>query len=1417
MSEEDGSPYAPGSDDDRAYQALKNRYVTVGLGQVPAAWGSMVAPYRTDDQGTHLSIPGALTQGYNLVGSTLPSFANWSAQKLGIPLHIGTAPGAERAGEMAAESDRWAKENIPRVMPQNEGEERIADLAHNAAEFAIPGLGISKAPKLVQKIAHIAVPGLGGGVKGAILGAAAPEGIEAAMDYVHDAETEKLAKQMGVDPKTGLALPPTAPAPGPRADAQPTAAQALSNMTLSSDLTPVSDLTQPDTSHTVAHPEMGAPVNIPFPISSAQAATTKPPGTPATGTPAPPGSPTGPVTPDKYDTYAEFGRPDLKVTTPDFGASTGETDVSWGKAALLTGLGYAATSLAMRYAGKYVDPALKVIMGKADEISNQARSIEHNQRIAAIDRSGIPAPGAPVGSGADRGEAPLPGKAGYETTKAAQSLYDKNRVMTETAAAVAPNSGVAKQWEARIGTVNNQTPLMNRISEMMYSGVNLGNGGKVIPKLGEIVDDTVRAGPDVRQLLKTGLYAGDELDTRDIKWRQAVSSGSPLNDEALRHNFTTTHSDELRQAHANMMNNPEAAAIANRVYALQKANIEQAYEMGRITKQDMIKILKDRPRQIPSTDVEGDVGSALSRRDITATGWPTPPTTPIEALVQHYSKLYPELERNILNHDFLSSIKTWQDANPNRARIVTLRRDYTGKLEEPSTGPVTGRRIVTYKEGVPHVWEVDNSSLYRALKNNTAQTNLAANIADITRRSFQSGTTGLGALAGGRAFAPISLNRNILQLANDRFAGTSFGAIDRGTQAATGGRFGSRVGLDPSQWAGSYGEAVKGSAAVTGRAMSRALQNPNNIVSKGLRALVGDTWTDAWAKTLEHKWDASNAAMRRAEGVGGTGTGAIYDRPTYNIAEGKRPAYSSIADTMHNIYNPENVHLPVLHIPIPGSRATIGTYINVRNWMREIHREIAEGANSYYWKGMKDNPNITREQRAYYTRHVLGDPSMSGSGAIAENMTRLVPWANPSIQDAVRMMRNIRDNPISFALGTTQTLALTSAATILSAMLGGKKHINMLANLMSTHDRASNVIFFHDPTNEHNYTMFSLPQRLRMLNPTMVEGAANALGTFNMHPEEDRYTRIVHALSDMFSHHISHSTVKGTLEGVGDFADILQAPPVVQAGLALTGNQAHPPAGTAIMNAYEGKNPLEGMITKTDQVRRMHGQATDSSFTSGDDTKWVNGVLSNVFGVAAHGIMHGYDAVRQYHGTHDLAEATSGLLSNVGQSWRDNSAYGNMVWGNNMKMTQRNPMAEVNEQSFQKISHMPPANDAQLTGLTRRGGVPISIHGTPTINPDPQIVQMVRVVNNYNSLIGRTTEPQITDLKKQIADVNQNPHWSAPDKRRLLNELVEKKNALEGKKNEQIEKLNSELTFLAGGKRVNVLTFDQSKGMDQFR
>jgi hypothetical protein len=93
---------------------------------------------------------------------------------------------------------------------------------------------------------------------------------------------------------------------------------------------------------------------------------------------------------------------------------------------------------------------------------------------------------------------------------------------------------------------------------------------------------------------------------------------------------------------------------------------------------------------------------------------------------------------------------------------------------------------------------------------------------------------------------------------------------------------------------------------------------------------------------------------------------------------------------------------------------------------------------------------------------------------------------------------------------------------------------------------------------------------------------------------------------------------------------------------------------------------------------------------------------------------------------------------------------------------------------------------------------------------------MVGVVHNFTDAINQTIEPRLKDVNAQIKDMNEDPYYAAQDKRNLLNMLTMRKNEIEGEKNLMIMKLNAALSDVAGGKHVNITSFDPKRGMDQF-
>lgn len=1369
--------------DDMEAQKAKLRGALLFATQAPVAVAAQLAPAGQDEEGkVGWRLPGVITGAYGGLGTLGPRFANYLGGKFGYNTNLQPLPGAQAASESFADSVRLA-ENIPHVAPQNEDERAVSDLGFGAASMSLPLPGgmVSNLPRVVRGITHALVPTASKGMEGAKIGVALTGG----MNSLEEANRDKILRDAGLDPAQVKHYRETGEMPP--------------------------DLTQPDTEQTVAHPGTGASVNVPFPTGSATTTTA------AVQTPAQQVSPDD----DKYETLAAFGRPDIKITTPDF-HSEGDTGWKWWEGALVGGgATVLAAPLLMRYGGKVFDPTIKLALRQGDQINTAARNAQFNANQAKVDTGQTLGRVTGTEQGAVRGEAPLPGKAGTVMTNLAQNLYDKNRVLTTFSDATAPpNSGVAKQMEARIGTVNNSTPMMNAIAEQMATGVNKANGGKVMPRWKATLQEIqLRLDDAQRAKLDTTLWAGDELDTRDYKFQQAAKAGKSIGPEAdagFRHNFRDVHSDQLRAEYAAGMNDPAIASVVKQVYALQAAHADHAFDMGRLTQKAAQRMTADRPRQIPSTDVEGNVLSPLAFRDVNSLGWQTPPTSAIDAITQYYSKLHADLRTNALHDDLLRQADAYYKANPQAARAVYEILDANGKPVESAPG----RTHTTYRDGVAHTWNIDNSNLHRAFKGNTAKTNMLLNTADSLRRTYQHGTTGMMAsVVAQRPFPLINLNRSIAQIATDRMPGTHFGLVDEAMQRGTQYAFGKKVGYrgpDPSQWIGSYHEAIKGSVAVTARHMADALRSPHDMVAAGLRKLKGDAWVDAWANKLEHRYETSNAGMRRAEAASGMASGGYYDRPMYNIrGERGNAAYSPMADVVPGVFHPDGIHLPYTKVKIPGTRGAAASYINMRSWLRDIHQEISDGGNAYYWKGLKRDPSMTPEQRTFQTRQVIGDPSLTGAGKLAQGVEHFVPWINPSVQDAVRMMRNLRDNPVATVLGTVHTVGMGVLASLFSAMLGGKRHINMLSRVMSNHDRAANITIFHDPDNEHNYTQFSLPQRWRMLTPLIYEALADALGFFQLHEGEDAYNRVMHTLSDFFSEHISHNSATGAREGLGDFVGVLQSP-VASLGAALVGKQLNEPISQGMKNYAEGKPLMTDMVMDRDKATRLPGQAAGSSFVGSDDANWVQNVVKSVLGISAAGYLHATNFAKRLDLTHDIADAFGGLLTDAGQSWRDNAPFGNMIWGNNVKTTSRSPIADHNQVAWDHMLAMPNAADMQLEGLTRRGGVPVSVGGGPKVSHDPSVVLMVTTVNNYTNRIRQTVEPQLGDVRAQLKDVDNSPYFSAQDKRKLHNDLEVKKNELESQKNLMIEMMNAELSHIAGGKHVHINTFDPARGMDQF-
>jgi len=1354
MSDLIPSPYAFDSPEGIAERNAQLRGVGIAATSVLPAWMAQLSPYRVDDQGQgHWQLPGGALAAYSAAGELIPMVYNFGAGKLGLSGRLSPAPGAEEAGRQYQETKDMAFRTIPHMEPQTPDEQTVQDLATGTAGMAVPGAGyvtgplgrgitsLPGVPRIAGAVTHMAIPEAT--TANALTGAAVTGGAQ----VLQERQQDQAFKDMGIDPAVV------------RLQGQP------SQVAAQPDDSGQFDLSQPDTQPVVANPQSGAAAQVPFPTLSLSRD-------------SPP--------------------------MPNYGQA-GETTTGWGDFLTDAAIVAAGGWILLKGGGKVFDPAYKFLTGKAAQIDTVANAAAHNANLNAIDAGRVTAaPGAPTTSGAARGEAPLPGKAGTVGTQMAQAGWDSNRVLTELVNATAPSRTVGEQLASELGTTNGSAAMHTRVGEQMATGVNDATG-HVLPKLKDLVQGVDNLTSDQQLVWEKGMHASAELDVRAQNRLQLNQARRPYQDEDTRYNFTSTHTNLLDADRNAMLADPQTRALADLANNIHTGNINEGVAQGRISPTEATEYLAKYPHALPPTNVEGDLVQSLFTPKPSGEGWQTPNTRAIDSITQHYGKFYEGMARNTLNDNIIRQVETWQAADPARARIVS-----------PTTPFAEGRTITVYREGMPHTYHINNTSVYDALKNNQAQANMVFNGMDAFRQSMQAGTTGVAAtVVAQRPFSVISLLRNIPQIATDRAPGTHFGMIDQGLQRLTGGRIGSRVGLDPTQYIGSFNEAIRGSAAVTARNIADILRNPANPAAKMMRALKGDPWVDAAAQRMTQRYEQSTIAEARRVGATGGGSGGMYEGRQFNVNPRSTAGFNPLADQVPGVFHPDGIQIPYTKIALPGTRGLTSTYINLRTMLRDIHQAVSDGANLSYFK---QNAHLSPERRALETRQVIGDPSMTGASPVMQRAGQSIAYLNPSIQDTVRAVRNFRDHPAAYISGTVGTLVLANAASLLTAMLGGKDHLNVLDQHMSSHDRASNIPFFHDMHDPSNYTEINLPQRWRVLNPMIQELLAYGSGAFQLRQGEDMYHRVIHSLADMFSQHVSTSTRTGMIQGASDFLDMFALPPAVQAGIGVAGSNVNPPIGVGLKNLVEG-NPLnKGMVTDVGSQERIPGRQ-QSNIMSKDDNGWMQRLMSNIYGISGHAL---YDSMSKgWHNLqadptiHGAAHALDGMIGTAGQSWRDNAPFGNMIWGNNVKLNYRNPMEDSFSAAMDKMRLMPKASDIYAEGYTQPGGLPIAKTGEGSVNPDPTIRQMLSMINNTHETLMSTVQPQITAMKRQLDEIDNDPYLDAKMQRQLHNQLVAQIKPVIEQADQQIKTLNGWMSHMVG-KHVDVRSFNAAKGLEQF-
>jgi hypothetical protein len=448
---------------------------------------------------------------------------------------------------------------------------------------------------------------------------------------------------------------------------------------------------------------------------------------------------------------------------------------------------------------------------------------------------------------------------------------------------------------------------------------------------------------------------------------------------------------------------------------------------------------------------------------------------------------------------------------------------------------------------------------------------------------------------------------------------------------------------------------------------------------------------------------------------------------------------------------------------------------------------------------------------------LIGDPGTAGAGRVAQRLAANVPYFNVSMQDAARMFKLFRDNPIAFSTGTIMTLALPSLASNLSAIISGPEHVKHMEEGLTTQQREANVTLYHGPgTDPADHTEISLPQRWRPLYPMIHEMISTAIGAWDAHADEGTLNRTLDMLGDIFSHHISNSTGLAAEKGAGEFLGFtVAAPPGMQFAANLTGKRLRPDA-TEMINSYlEGQPVMNTLATDIVPARPNPGESIYDNTLSNDDGRTIQALMSSLFGIAGN-------AYTMYHNFTEragqgLADRVAGIWTDAKQNLMDTSPWGNIVWRDTLKQSTKSPLEESLDKSWTKISATAGmASDVEKAGLTRAGGLPLLPSGdTAKVPDDPVMRQMYSVTSNYAQLIGERIMPQIHDLKSQLSDVSRGP-LSAEVKRQQVNALAAKIQDRYEMLGGYVNNLETALGKIVGAP-VDIRSVDWTKGPEQFK
>lgn len=955
------------------------------------------------------------------------------------------------------------------------------------------------------------------------------------------------------------------------------------------------------------------------------------------------------------------------------------------------------------------------------------------------------------------------------------------------------------------GYLNNDSSLRTMIDTTLDTGYHQPSGIRQ-PSIAKALRDVSRLTDDQREVLNRGLWSGTVMDGRLDTFNRALSNRSVNDPRQIRTQLYNTSDETLRHNIAQMNNDPVTREIADRFYAMGRADLD-IMEASGYPKDAIAEMRRVNQHYIPIPTSTGDVAptSFHFREHGPYIGSEIPYTTPWDAMFQYKEKLYHDIYQNGLRRTWRDASVSAQNRDPNLAKMFVKKVDYLGR-DTGEKGNKSALRI--YEPHGEETWLVGHPAFADALSRNPTQVNA---LLASTRRLAQAGTTRPLALALGQKFFPaVQFFRSNFYLPTNTPRGGFGSPLDKALGRATGL-------WNPSIPAHMLYSGGADAAARIAWGIHNTLEPAStNIFNMKLRRMLGNARVDKIRQQMHDQYMQSQHYERASQGAAGGMSQGYHDIPLTQHESMGLAKYGAAGEMAPRLYGKN-----------PFTKAAKPYYTIPKKILNEAYDIINDMGPSSLWRLNRDNPNWSRNQLIYETRNLMGDVGTKGAGrSVPINASRAtkvvgglgdyyhnyIPFANATTQDIARMGRQLADQPVATPLRITANLGLLAAGSLYTAMhVPGALH--HLFDQQSTTQRNNPTIYGNDENDPTKNTVLSLPQNVRGAYAPILDLLGHATEAWNARGDENAWDRAYHTLSSMLSHHISRNTETAAIHGLSQAIDpYTSIPPAVNTAVNAVGRDWAATPDRLFEWGREGFNkPIADVVSRSTTGRTSGAPNVTAGDSISAHGPWVQHMLSSVLGIAGGAyetVEKGYNALQ--HGDHVL----STIGENMWQRFKDQNPSLNTLFNNSNQLARTSPLAERNYAAIASMQNAGTSTDIRFEGQTRRLGVPLPGPVDPKINHDPVMQGMADSTRKFRDDLSRRFMQPINDLKK-LQDNISRQRLSEPDTRARFNDLqsqIDDKHIMIA---ELIDRHNKILSRMAGYP-VDVRMIDWSKDHSQF-